>query len=441
MHDHLTGLLNRRGFFSAGREALRRQKWKGENAGMVLLEIDQFKMLNDSQGQQAGDAFLQQLAANMAGIARPSDVIGRLSGNEFAVILPGADEGKSCAVAEALRRAVAEVDIGSSRNVNPMTASAGISTAELGGFQFDQLLGAADLALFLAKSEGRNRSRLFQLEDALHMAEDEELERALSHAVERSEMFVAYQPRVNLVSGRLVGVEALARWRHPTRGMIPPDKFIPRAEACGLISAINAWLLDSACGQMRRWEEAGLGDIILSVNVSAAQLREPGLAELVETTLGRYGLPAQKLVLEVTESIMMTSGGAGTSELRELAGKGIRIAIDDFGTGYSSLSYLRTLPCNYLKIDRSFVSDIPGNKEAVAIAKGVVGMGRSLGLRLIAEGIETQEQADFMRRLWCEEGQGYLFAAPMIGDDFEQWARSRSRREPDAAASAVSEIA
>ncbi len=440
-HDHLTGLLNRRGFFSAGREALRRQKQEGADAGILLLDIDHFKTINDSYGQQAGDAFLQQLAAEIAGMAGRADVIGRLGSNEFALILPGAEAAQYRAVAEALRRAVAEMDIGGSRNVNPMTASAGISTAGLGGHQLEVSLGQAGLALFLAKSEGRNRSRLFRLEDALQRAENQELERALSHAVECNEMFVMYQPQVNLVSGRLVGVEALARWRHPTRGLIPPDKFIPRAEACGLIGAINAWVLECACGQMRRWEEAGLGDFIFSVNVSASQLREPGLAGLVLATLGRHGLPPEKLVLEVTESVMMTPAGAGLKELRELAEKGVRIAIDDFGTGYSSLSYLHTLPCNYLKIDRSFVSDIPDNKDAVAIAKGVVAMGRSLGLRLIAEGIETQEQADFMRRLWCEDGQGYLFAAPMIGDDLEQWARSRSQREPDADADEMWEIA
>ena len=250
-----------------------------------------------------------------------------------------------------------------------------------------------------------------------------------------------YQPQVNLMTDRLVGMEALARWRHPTRGLIPPNKFIPLAEASGQINAIGAWVLDTACRQIRHWEQAGLKDLVISVNVSPAQLRQPAFASFVEETLGSHGLQPKQLVLEVTESLMMQSSGAGQQELRELAGKGVRIAIDDFGTGYSSLSYLRILPCDFLKIDRSFVMDIPSNQDAVSIAKSVVGMGRNLGLHLIAEGIETAQQAEFLKGLWCEDGQGYLFGAPMNSDDFEQWAKARSRQKPDSESDDMREIA
>lgn len=440
-HDHLTGLLNRRGFFIVCREILQRQKLKGESAGILLLDIDHFKAINEVYGHQAGDAYLQQLAAGIARAAGPADVCGRLVSNQFAVVLPGADAEKASASAETLRAAIENLVADGLGQIGPVTASAGISTTELGGFRLEDLLSQADLALFLAKSEGRNRSKIFQLEDALQIAENKELEQALCHALERNEIFIMYQPQVNLMTDRLVGMEALARWRHPTRGLIPPNKFIPLAEASGQISAIGAWVLDTACRQVQHWEKAGLKDLVISVNVSPAQLRQPTFASFVEETLGRHGLEPKQLVLEVTESLMMQSSGAGQQELRDLAGKGVRIAIDDFGTGYSSLSYLRILPCDFLKIDRSFVMDIPSNQDAVSIAKSVVGMGRNLGLHLIAEGIETAQQAEFLKGLWCEDGQGYLFGAPMNGDDFEQWAKARSQQKPDSESDEIREIA
>ncbi len=440
-HDHLTGLLNRRGFFIVGSEILHRQKLKGEGAGILLLDIDHYKAINDSYGHQAGDAYLQQLAAEIARSGGAADVCGRLVSNQFAVILPGADAGAARAAAEKLRGAIENVVADGLGQIRSVTASVGISTTELGGFRLEELLSQADLALFLAKSEGRNRSKIFQTEDAQRTAENKELEQALRHALERNEIFAVYQPQVNLMSDRLVGAEALARWRHPTRGLIPPDKFIPLAEASGQIGAIGAWVLDNACRQIGLWKQAGLTDLLISVNVSPAQLRQPEFAALVKQTLGSHGLLPKDLILEVTESLMMQSGEVGHQELHELVDMGVRIAIDDFGTGYSSLSYLHMLPCDFLKIDRSFVKNIPNNKDAVSIAKSVVAMGRNLGLHLIAEGIETAQQAEFLKGLWCEDGQGYLFGAPMNGDDFEQWAKSRGHQKPDAESGGMRETA
>ena len=442
MRDHLTGLLNRRGFFCAGGSVLRRQSEKGEDTGILLLDVDHFKSINEGKGQQAGDTFLHQLASLISKMVRSTDVIGRLGSNEFGLILPGADAAKSLQIAEALRNAIPNLVRANSADLNPITASVGVSSMKESGNRIEDLISHADLALFLAKSEGRNRSKLYQPEDALQIAQNQELERSLVRALENNEIFAVYQPQVNLSTDRLVGVEALARWQHPTLGLVPPDKFIPRAEAAGLIGPIGSFILNAACSQLRRWQRAGHSDLSISVNVSPTQLIQPGFAEMVAETLQRNGILPEKLILEVTESIMMKSGGSGSRVLRELANTGIRIAIDDFGTGYSSLSYLRMLPCNYLKIDRSFVSDIPGNKDATAIARGVIGMGRSLGLRLVAEGIETQEQADFLRGLWCDEGQGYLYSKPMKAEEFEFWAKSRSQQiSPIATTAGAREVA
>src|SRR5579862_69594 len=434
-HDHLTGLMNRRGFLNLGRELLHGLEQQGNDAGILLLDVDNFKSINERLGQQAGDEFLQQLSSVLSRTIRSTDLIGRLGGNEFGFFLPCADPATSFEIAEALRGTVTTLASATSPG-NFIGASLGISALKGSGFhdqscgsRLEDLLSQADLALSVAKSEGGNRTRVYQPDDASKIAENHEIEHALARALEHNELYLAYQPLMNLATDRLVGVEALARWQHPKLGLIPPDKFIPRAEATGLIHSIGAWALDSACRQLKHWERAGYADLTMSVNVSPIQLKQPGFARIVSETLSRNDLLPHKLVLEITESVMMKSGGAVPESLRELAEMEVRTAIDDFGTGYSSLSYLRLLRCDFLKIDRSFVSDIPNNKDAVTIAKGVIGMGRSLGLRIVAEGIETQEQAEFLRGLWCEEGQGYFYARPMKARDFESWAMTRSALE------------
>lgn len=435
-HDELTGLMNRRGFLNSGHEMLDQLLQQGIDGGILLLDVDNFKSINESLGHHAADQFLQQLSSVLSKTIRSTDLIGRLGGNEFGVFLPGSDPATCFEIAEALRNTVSALATTTSQRMSFIGASVGISALNAIGLhdgshgsRLEELLFQADLALTVAKSEGGNRTRVYQLDDASKVSENHEIEHALSQALERNEIYLVYQPLVNLATDRLVGVEALARWQHPSLGLIPPDKFIPRAEATGLIHSIGSWALNAACRQLKTWEVAGYTDLTMSVNVSPIQLEQPGFARLVSDTLSKNDLLPQKLVVEITESVMLKSGGTVPESLRELAEMRVRTAIDDFGTGYSSLSYLRLLRCDFLKVDRSFVSDIPKNKDAVTIAKGVIGMGRSLGLRIVAEGIETREQAEFLKSLWCEEGQGYFYARPMKASDFELWAMSRNERK------------
>ena len=259
------------------------------------------------------------------------------------------------------------------------------------------------------------------------------LGRELEGAHDRGELFAAYQPQIDLATGRPTGVEALMRWQHPRRGLVSPIEFIPIAEASGQIVKLGIWILEEACAQAMSWRGSALDNLVVSVNVSVIQLNQPDFAKCVEHVLERTGLPANKLVLEVTETAMLRRGELGFSTLCDLHAAGVRIAIDDFGTGYSCLSYLCDLPCHYLKIDKSFVQDVPGHNGAEAVARAIVALGRSLGLRVIAEGVAKPEQADFLQSIWCDEAQGFLYAHPMRADGTRIWAETWDQHEVSSA--------
>lgn len=295
---------------------------------------------------------------------------------------------------------------------------------------FALLTIVAIVAAAAGYAEGKTRRR-----QAQGVARKQSIVSDLNGAAERGEMFLLYQPQIDFATHRIVGVEVLLRWRHPRRGLVSPDEFIPEAEATGLIVSLGAWVLEAACEQALQWRDGPLANATISVNASVVQINEVGFADAVLHVLRAKGLPPHRLVLEVTESIMAQRDGRGIQALRDLHDAKVRIAIDDFGTGYSSLSYLRLLPSDCLKIDRSFVQGLPGDDGAAAIARAIVALGRSLGMRIVAEGIETKAQAEFLQDIWCDEGQGYLYAPPLTPDALAAWVETRmpSARETELA--------
>lgn len=417
--DSLTGCMDRHTFLNLGEHSLTEENFGC--TGLLVVDVDRFTLLNESVGHHACDRVLRQIVITVKQMIRSSDVLGRLDGDAFGVLLKGGTDGTCRALGDSVRAAIAELSWSGIHDFGPVTVSIGMASCLNEGASMQELLSQAEMAKYLAKNGGRNRCEFYSAESVAAADTNSNLEQDLSRALDLGEIFTVYQPQVDLASGRIVGAEALARWQHPLHGAISPDVFIPLAESSGQILAIGALMLKTACKQRQDLANIGLGQLMMSVNVSAVQLQDPGFADVVLLTLASTGMPAPALILEVTETMRMHAGEQGETALRVLAAKGVRIAIDDFGTGYSSLSYLRMLPCDFLKIDRSFVTDLPHNDHAVSIARAIVSMGRSLGMRIIAEGVETQEQADFLQSIWCDEGQGYLFARPMCARDLEAW--------------------
>jgi EAL domain-containing protein (putative c-di-GMP-specific phosphodiesterase class I) len=283
------------------------------------------------------------------------------------------------------------------------------------------LMRNADTSMYGAKEAGRNRYQFYSLDVTSRATERLSLERDLRSAVERNEIFAVYQPQIELLTGRVIGAEALMRWRHPKRGLVPPASFIPVAEDTGLILPLGEHVLRESCLQARQWRAHRGTDLGVAVNVSAVQFRQEDFIDVVLRVLEETGLATERLELEVTESVVMQGVESVIHKMRILNAQGIKVAIDDFGTGYSSLSYLRQFVADRLKIDQSFVRDLPDNPDAAAIVRAIVAMGRSLGLRVIAEGVETEAQATFLQNIECDEAQGYLYAKPMVGNEFEAW--------------------
>ena len=407
-HDPVTGLPNRRQFVHRVRQALLERGT--DTCAVLFVDLDHFKDVNDTLGHAAGDDLLEAVAPRLATVLRADDTIARLGGDEFGVLLRaigGPDEAAGVArrILDTLQ-APFRLPMTSGSEVF-VTASIGIAAAQPGQpVTVGELLRDADLAMNMAKADGRSGARLFQPAMHAHLLDRVELEADLRRAVERGELVLHYQPLVDIGSGSVVGVEALVRWNHPRRGLVPPLQFIPLAEDTGLIVQLGQWVLDAACTEGR-----GLaGSLQVSVNLSARQLTDPGIVHHVAGALSRSGLSPERLVLEITESVVAVNLEATLGELRSL---GVRIAIDDFGAGYSSLQYLKTLPVDILKIDRAFVNGLGRTPRDGALADAIVTLGHSLGLATVAEGIENQTQRDHMRRAGCDLGQGFLFAAPM----------------------------
>jgi len=424
-HDPLTGLPNRILMQDRLEQALRRARREQERFALLMLDLDRFKNVNDSYGHPMGDALLKEVGLRLRSRLRQSDVISRQGGDEFTVLLesnPSLNEVSRIAeqLIELLQQPVRlpndqEVVVG---------ASIGISLFPEFGQHADELLRQADSALYRAKAEGKGCFCFFSTELTQVAQERLALEMRLRRAIEQEEFCLYYQPQLEISTHRLVGVEALIRWQDPQGHLISPAQFIPLAEETGLINRIGDWVLREACRQGQRWREAGLPPLTLAVNLSARQLRQPNLGDTIRQILTETGFPPQQLELELTESALIERESDCIQLLNELQALGIQLAIDDFGTGYSSLAYLKRLPLNMLKIDKQFVDDLPHQRDDTEIASAIVAMGHALGLRVLAEGVETPEQLAFLRQLGCDRLQGYLLSPPLPPCALEEKMRS-----------------
>jgi diguanylate cyclase (GGDEF)-like protein/PAS domain S-box-containing protein len=429
-HDPLTDLPNRLLFNARLQQSIRHARRRGKALAVAILDLDYFKHVNDSLGPATGDELLKRAAARLSDCIGNDDTVARTSGDEFAVLLEEIDSIDHAAVltrtmSEALGRpfklAGEEVRI---------TVSAGLSVYPDDAEDASTLLRNANMAMHRAKEEGRNTYQFYTAELTSAAFEHLFLENALRGAAEKHELRLLYQPQVDLNTGELVGFEALLRWHHPEQGLISPVRFIPIAEQSGLIWEIGAWVLRTACRQGRAWLDEGLGFGRIAVNVAGPQLAQGTFEALVLDELASAGLPASHLALEVTESFVMHKARAGIQQLANLHDAGIQIAIDDFGTGYSSLTYLKHLPIDKLKIDQSFVRDIPRSQDDMAIVEAIISMGQALDLSVIAEGVETAEQANFLVDHGCIQAQGFLFSKPLSLDRIDEHLIEHLRQTP-----------
>ncbi len=376
---------------------------------VLFLDLDRFKGINDTLGHQIGDFLLQEIARRLQSLLRTNEVLARLGGDEFALVVPSV---KSRPALEELAKCMIEAaqepfDIGGHRICSGI--SIGIAIGPCDGKDSDDLLVAADLALYAVKAQGRGNYKFYDAAMNRELKERRQLEIDLREAIERNELELYYQPILNLRSNIITGFEALARWRHPLNGMVPPTVFIPLAEDTGLIQPLGEWALREACRSAVHWPR----NLKIAVNFSPTQFSNPDLSEIVGRILAETGLEAHRLELEITEGIFMANNESTLSTLRQLKQLDVCISLDDFGTGYSSLSYLRSFPFDKIKVDRSFVSDLAEGTEHVVIVQAVVSIARALGMTTLAEGIETVGQHEFLAALDCDEGQGYLFSPPV----------------------------
>ncbi len=412
LHDGLTGLPNRALVLDRAAQMLARTaRLPDVTAGALFIDVDGFKHVNDHLGHAAGDRLLERVARRLEQALRDQDTVGRIGGDEFVVLVETTAQGEAAdaladRLVEALRAPVELEPGGASVTV---TASIGVAVGQYSSP--DALLRDADLALYAAKAAGRDRYSLYDASMQDGAQDRRALEADLSNALAQDELYLLYQPIFGLASGRVEGVEALLRWRHPSRGIIPPDEFIPLAEESGMIVPIGRWVLRHACGQGAVWARAGrpLG---VSVNVSAFQLGRQDFVDDVERALAETGLDPQLLLLEITETTVMRDVGAARSELEQLKGLGVRVALDDFGTGYASLAHLQRVPADILKVDRSFVAALEDGEQSAELLRAVVGVGRSLSMTVLAEGIETAEQLEAVAAMGCELGQGFHLGRP-----------------------------
>ncbi len=425
--DQLTGLPNRTLLRERVNHALARAMRSGTGVATLILDMDRFKEINDMLGHEVGDKLLIKAAKRIRANVRDQDTVARLGGDEFAVILEGVSEAKEVLpVIERIVDSLREVTTVDGHEVNTST-SIGIAMYPENGNNLSELLRAADLAMYQAKSSGRACYQFFA--DAMQEEAQSRraLEWALRHAVEANEFQLVYQPQVCLRTGGVIGVEALIRWMHPTRGLLTPYHFIGALEEFGLINEVGEWVLQTACEQMRQWHALDLHPMRISVNVSAQQFEDPLLIDKVRSALAATELSPDFLELELTESCLMSDPAQAGALLREIRDVGVRIAIDDFGTGYSSLTYLNEFPLNALKIDKSFVQSVESNDRGGPISKMIIGLGQNLGLEVIAEGVETAGQLAYMQEHGCDVAQGYLYAHPESPEDLTPWLMANQR--------------
>jgi diguanylate cyclase (GGDEF)-like protein len=412
-HDGLTGLPNRTLFNDRLRQAMAMALRHRTKLAVLYVDIDRFKHVNDSAGHTAGDRLLQSVANRLLDCVRSSDTVSRQGGDEFAVLLCDVASAKDAAgAAEKMLLA-----LGRPYRVDELelhvSASIGIAVYPEDGTTCEALLKDADVAMYRAKDCGRNNYQFFKTEMNRYALERHGLENDLHGALERREFVLHYQPKVNLLTGAMTGVEALLRWRHPKHRLIRPSRFISIAENNGLIVPIGKWVLAEACRQVKAWQVGGSTPVGIAVNVSPVELRAKGYVAGVQRVLSETGLAASRLELEITETFLMQDTIRTAMVLDELKEMGVRLALDDFGTGYSSLSFLKRFPIDTLKIDHSFVRDLATDTDDAGIVSAVVDMGKNLNMRVVAEGVETLEQYAFLKRHRCPEAQGFYFSKPM----------------------------
>jgi diguanylate cyclase (GGDEF)-like protein/PAS domain S-box-containing protein len=412
-HDTLTGLPNRLLLNDRVGQAIALAQRDMYQVAVMFLDLDGFKHINDSLGHAIGDKLLQSIATRLTACIRAPDTVSRYAGDEFVVLLPEVRQPEDAAiVARRLLQAAAEGHSIGGHDLH-VTASIGVSTYPDDGLDAETLIKNADTAMYQAKENGHQSYQFFRAAMNVRAVERQSIEEHLRRALERQEFTLCYQPKINLSTAAITGVEALIRWTHPTRGSVPPVQFIPVAEDSGLILSIGAWVLRNACAQARAWVDANLPFISVAVNVSAIQFQNESFLENTFEILEETGLDPRYLELELTESALMKRADLTVLVLSTLRESGIRIAVDDFGTGYSSLSYLRRFPLDALKIDQSFVRQIAAIPDETAIVRAIISMGRSLNLRVIAEGVETPDQLDFLKIHHCDEAQGHYFSPPV----------------------------
>ena len=421
-HDVLTGLPNRTLLRARMEQSLQRAKRDHRMLALLFIDLDLFKNVNDSLGHSVGDELLKEVASAIEQEVRKADTVARIGGDEFVILMDGIDDPATAAhLAERLCQLVSQPFQVADRELR-LTASIGVSLFPDDGKSMESLLSNADLAMYRAKDQGRNTYRFFEAEMTARAMQRLHLETALRGALARHELELVYQPQFELKSGHIHGAEALLRWTHPELGRVSPADFIPIAEEIGLISEIGAWVLEQACVQLQAWEAQGFSLKRIAVNVSVQQVERLDLVDEIRAILKRTGVAPERLELEVTESLLMRNVEQVITSLNALRELGISLAIDDFGSGFSSLGYLKKLPISHLKIDKTFVDGVTIDEDDNAIARAIIALGRALRLAVIAEGVETQVQADFLKREGCEEVQGYLFGRPMSADALRQFA-------------------
>lgn len=427
-HDALTGLANRTILSDRLDLLIERAKRKNGVVALLLLDLDRFKEINESLGHGAGDQLLRDVADRLAGNMRGSDTVGRMGGDEFIILTEVDEPDDAIPIAQKILGIMSQPFELQNQEVY-VGVSIGVSLYPKDGISAEDLLKHGDAAMYLAKKQGRNTFSFYDGSMNASSSERLSMQSSLRRAVENGELLLHYQPQVNLQSGEIVGAEALVRWNHPEMGMVPPGRFIPMAEDTGLIFPIGQWVLHAACAQSSAWQKEGLPDMAIAVNLSAHQFRQLNLVKMTTGVLLETGLDGRFLELELTESAVMQDVDRVIRTLKELKATGVELSIDDFGTGYSSLSYLKQFAIDRLKIDHSFVRDITRDPNDAAITLAVITMAHSLGLNVIAEGVETTGQLDFLRSHGCDEMQGYYFSRPVPANEFECLLRDGKKLE------------
>lgn len=427
MHDALTGLPNRRLLLDRLRQSLHVAKREQKSISLILLDLNRFKEINDSFGHHVGDGVLQEMASRLNATLRKSDTVSRLGGDEFALLLPSASDEKTAVhVAQKVIAALQpNVEIGG--RVYDVGASLGLVMFPQHGDDADVLLQRADIAMYAAKREKVGYVIYHPDLDRLSI-ERSALAHDLRQAIKNNEFLLYYQPKLDLRTNSIDCVEALIRWQHPRRGLVPPNDFIPLAEEIGFIDSVTWWVIETALTQLRRWDAEGVG-LSVSINISAINLRDPSFAEKVYHLLETIGVDAARVEFEITESTLINDPLRVTSVVRELSDKGVCFSIDDFGTGYSSLVYLRQLPLTTIKIDKSFVMGMQHDHDDSTIVQSLVGLGRNLGMRVVAEGVEKEEVATQLKGIGCDVAQGYWISRPVPADALSQWLKTTKHRK------------